>query len=375
MKSLRIAFVLACLVSAAALCRWADDAAACTDARVVAKDGSVVTGRTMEFGIDMQSRLIVQPRGAKLTSPAPGGKQGLTWEVKYGFVFLDALQTGKSVDGLNEAGLGIGALYLPNLGKYADVEPSRREYALSNLQFCAWALSRFATVDELRKEVQTVSVWGEPVAQLNDTVMPVHYVVHDASGKSIVLEWIDGKLSIYDNLVGVMTNCPSYDWHLTNLRNFSNLSPFNTPPLDIGGESFTQIGQGSGLIGLPGDPTPPSRFVCTALALKFSAPVNTDAEALVLVQKVINRVDIPRGLTRVKPDSTEGDYTQWAVFRDHTQRILYWRTYDNMSLRAVDLRKLDLTPGAPRRALPLDPDAGKVQFLSTDALPIDKAAD
>jgi hypothetical protein len=44
-----------------------------------------------------------------------------------------------------------------------------------------------------------------------------------------------------------------------------------------------------------------------------------------------------------------------------------------MSLRAVDLRKLDLTPGAPRRALPLDPDAGKAQFLSTDALPIDKA--
>src|SRR5262249_39872938 len=162
------------------------------------------------------------------------------------------------------------------------------------------------------------------------------------------------------------------DWHMTNLRNFAYLSPVNVQPLTIGGKSFPQIGQGSGLIGLPGDPTPPSRFVATALALKFATPVNNAADALVLAQKVINRVHIPPGLRRAPADSTEGDYTQWAVFRDHTNRVLYWRTYNDMTLRAVSLKDLDFAPGAPRKILSLGTDSTPAHFVAPTAFTADK---
>jgi choloylglycine hydrolase len=42
-----------------------------------------------------------------------------------------------------------------------------------------------------------------------------------------------------------MTNAPTYDWHTTNLRNYVNV-----PPIKMAGETFKQLGQGSGMLGL-----------------------------------------------------------------------------------------------------------------------------
>src|ERR1035438_9464972 len=98
-------------------------------------------------------------------------------------------------------------------------------------------------------------------AAFGTAFVPLHYVLHDAKGNSIVLEWVGGKLNIYDNTVGVMTNSPTYDWQMTNLRNYVSLSPDNAKPVTVNGVQYAANGQGSGLLGLPGDPTPPSRLV------------------------------------------------------------------------------------------------------------------
>ena len=98
----------------------------------------------------------------------------------------------------------------------------------------------------------------------------MHFVVHDRSGKSVVIEPTDKTLKIFDNPLGVMTNSPTFDWHMTNLRNYINLTVTNVPPIDLGGVTLAQFGQGSGLRGLPGDFTPPSRFV-RAVAFSQSA--------------------------------------------------------------------------------------------------------
>jgi hypothetical protein len=53
---------------------------------------------------------------------------------------------------------------------------------------------------------------------------PIHIAVHDTAGNNIVIEFIEGKVNVYDNPIGVMTNAPTFDWHLTNLRNYVNLA-------------------------------------------------------------------------------------------------------------------------------------------------------
>ena len=54
------------------------------------------------------------------------------------------------------------------------------------------------------------------------------------SGKSIVIEYVGGKLNVYDNPLGVITNSPAFDWHMTNLRNYINFSMTNVPPVKLG---------------------------------------------------------------------------------------------------------------------------------------------
>src|SRR5271167_3474477 len=100
------------------------------------------------------------PRGSRLQSPAPSGANGLSWTAKYGYVYLDAFH----IDGLNEAGLGFGALYLPGFAGYKTIAPADNAEAMSNLQLGAWALSQFATVDEVKAALPSILVWGEPLA-------------------------------------------------------------------------------------------------------------------------------------------------------------------------------------------------------------------
>ena len=89
----------------------------------------------------------------------------------------------------------------------------------------------------------------------------MHWAITDAAGKQIVVEYVGGSLHVYDAPLGVMTNSPSYDWHLTNLRNYINMRPVAWPDMKISGMVLKPIGMGSGMLGLPGDITPPSRFI------------------------------------------------------------------------------------------------------------------
>ena len=119
--------------------------------QVTAKDGNVMIGRTMEFGVDSHWKIAVVPRNMPFTSPAPGGKDGLAWKSKYGYVAVVGWGIDDMVsDGLNEAGLSFGGLwYEPGLN-YQDVTQGQEARALAQTMFGAWILGNFATVDEVK---------------------------------------------------------------------------------------------------------------------------------------------------------------------------------------------------------------------------------
>ena len=351
-------------------------ALACTDVRIVADDGSVMTVRTMEYELQLRSGLVITPRGHVGTSPAPSGAKGLTWKAKYGFAYVNAFGLPIALDGLNEAGLGFGALYLPGEASYQDVSAGDDRKVLSNAFFGNWILANFATVEEVRAALDEVVVWGEPVPLLG-SVLPLHYAVHDASGASLVIEYVKDGLHVYDNTVGVLTNSPTYDWQVTNLRNYVGLTAVNAAPEKIGNVTYAATGQGSGLHGLPGDVTPPSRFVNAATTLHLADKPKDAAGALTLAQHLIDRVDIPRGLVRnyfkVGPIGIPlKEFTQWTVFRDHTNRVYMFRTYDDTSLRALDLKEIDLSAGQPVRRMSMIGTKQAIEKLAIDRFTADK---
>ncbi len=340
-------------------------ALACTDVRLIAGDGSSMSVRTMEFAQDLGSALTIMPRGQNAVSPGPK-VNGLKWTSKYGYVGMTAFGMPLITDGMNEKGLGFGALYLPGETEYQSVASGDEAKALSNASFGNWVLGNFATVDEVRAAIGDVVVWGENVPQLG-SFAPLHYVVHDPDGKMLVIEYVGGKMKAYDG-VGVLTNSPTYDWHVQNLRNYVNLTPENAAPIKIGNVTYAGTGQGSGLKGLPGDPTPPSRFVMAAATAYLVDKPRDAKDALIVLQHLINRVDIPKGLVRDYTDGGKpmGDYTQWTTFRDHANKVYYWKTYNDPGLKAVDLKQLDFTQGQPTRTLSIAAARPTVQMISAD---------
>jgi choloylglycine hydrolase len=328
----------------------------CTDFLITAADKSAVNGRSMEFGVDLQSMLLVRAPGTKFQSLSPTGLNGLSWTVKYGYVGLTAYSDFPMVvDGLNTHGLSIGCLWLPG-STYQKVTNTSLALALED--FAGWVLGNFKDVDEVRLALTTgkVEVWeGTWLTKM----LPLHFPIHDARGQSIVVEFIDGKANVYSNPVAVLTNDPPFPQQLENLGGYSNLSPWDARPVEMGGQSFAPSGHGSGLRGMPGDSTPPARFVRAAYLKQFAQTPANAADACNLAFHILNDVDIPQGTSRslsLKTGKEEADYTQWAVVKDLTHTVLNVRMYGNMLVYSVDLKTLDFGKAAGKTfAVPTSP--------------------
>lgn len=316
----------------------------CTCFKIKAKDQTVVVGRTMEFGVDLQSKITVFPRGYKFQAVGPNNKPGHTWEGKYGFVGMNAMGLPVASDGVNEKGLYVGDLYIPGFVEYQKVPDGQENKALTQLDVAGYLLSTCASVGEAKDAMQAILVWAAPVQQLNNIVVPLHFPVHDAQGNSAVFEYVGGELKITDNPLGVLTNSPNFDWHLTNLRNFVNLSANNVPELKLDGDDVKQIGQGSGMIGLPGDATPPSRFVRAVAYTQSVLPSETAEDATNAVYHILNNFDIPKGFARGNEGGQQTyDYTSWLTMSDLTNKIYYYRSYTNLKYYKVPLQKVDFS--------------------------------
>jgi choloylglycine hydrolase len=329
---------------------------ACTDFRVLTKDGATIIGRSLEFGLDLKSHVVSTPRNTAFSSQAPDGSPALSWKSKYGYLYMDALNTPIVLDGMNEEGLSFEYLYLPGYTQYQTVPANGASHALPYYLFGNWILGNFKTVDEVRAALKNIVVFQQAIPGLpaNQT-FEVHAIIHDATGKELVVEFVKGQMMLHEG-VGVVTNGPTYEWQVNNLKNYLQLSPYTPQPITANGFTYSSNGQGSGMLGVPGDQSPPSRLVKTAAYLKFALPSNNAAEGVTLAEHVLNSVDIPLGVSRAKEANGQDsyDYTQWIVIKDLTNKVFYYRTYNDQTFHSVSLKQLDFSPNADALKMPID---------------------
>ena len=339
---------------------------ACTDVEILGQDGSLVIARSMEFSLDLKSNLRSSPRGRVFNQVAPDGKAALSWTAKFGYIFLDGQNVDASTDGMNEAGLSFEALYLPGETEYQALPAQKTNQGVGYINFGDWILSNFSTVAEVRQALPNIFVYSQQLPGMGTTVFPLHFSVYDRSGKGIIIEFIKGEMKIYDNTVGVLTNSPTYDWQVTNLRNYVNLSPMTPNPVVVGNRVYIATGQGSGMRGLPGDISPPSRFVKMSVMKSVTYPAKNRIEALNIAQHLLNNVDIPAGYVRgIENGQTVVETTQWVVFKDLINKVFYYRTYNDTALHAVNLTNIDFSPNAPRLKMPIASEQSIVDMTKT----------
>ncbi len=252
----------------------APTAEACTGIRLVAKDGTIIYARTMECGADLKSNLIVVPRGRPYAGTTPTGAPGLRWTTQYGFVGPNIYDQPYVCDGLNEKGLALGNFVFTGSVGYQKPDEDHAGRAIACYEVAVYLLGTCANVQEAIAALDAVRVCAVDMEPYN-YLGALHYIIHDAEGNCAVIEYVGGRLNVHRNPLGVITNAPTFDWHMTNLRNYIHLSAENAPPVVLAGETFAGFGQGTGMLGLPGDFTPPSRFIRAVVFTQVMLPSDT----------------------------------------------------------------------------------------------------
>ena len=299
------------LLGIAAVCGSTFQAVACTGISLTSRDGSYVQARTIEWarGV-LQSEYVIIPRGQQLTSFTPTGVNGLTFTAKYGVVGLAVVQKEFIAEGINEAGLSAGLFFFPHYGGYETYDAAQNQRTLADLQVTEWLLSQFSTIDEVKAALSSVRVVG-----LEKTAV-VHWRIGEPSGRQVVLEIVGGVPHFYENTVGVLTN----------------------------GITLQPTGGNSGFLGIPGDATPPSRFVRAAFYRGTAPQRATGFDTVQQCFHLLNNFDIPIGIEHSQGDIPDiPSATQWTSAIDLTNRKVYYKTAYNNSIRCIDLKAIDFS--------------------------------
>ncbi|MBX2890459.1 MAG: linear amide C-N hydrolase [Saprospiraceae bacterium] len=295
-----------------------NDASACT--RVVYKgpNGVVMTGRSMDFSIEIPANLWCFPRGMKRNGEV--GPNSFEWTSKYGSVVASSWDIA-TPDGMNEKGLVANLLWLVQ-SKYPAFDKNGDKKGLTIAAWAQYALDNFATVAEavetLKKEEFVVVTDFIPGT---DKFTTVHLSLSDATGDNAIFEYVDGKLIIHhDPSYTVMTNDPLFEQQLA----------INEYWQSVPGKEF-----------LPGTNKAADRFVRAHYYINAIPQTDNTRIAVASVFSVVRNVSVPYGI------STEGfpnlSTTQWRVVADQKNLVYYFETALTPNTFWVDLKKMNFS--------------------------------
>lgn len=338
----------------------------CTSLIYEDRNGGQYVGRTLELDVDEPYVIAYVPVGQDFSSEVEGHER-FEFTSKYPFLAVSSparMPTPAEpigprdlavVEGLNRAGVSCSVLAYPTSGG----EDRKSEMTTTLLQATdvgSWILSSFATVDEVRAGLERQPVFLTRIAMIGDLQFPFHIAVHDKLGKSIVIEWQKGVQSVYDNPVGVMTNGPDFQWHLTNLGNWTHLTNVDASSSRFGSLDVHQPDSGIATATLPGSNTSVGRFVRALFYAKFTEKAADSETAMLTLSRIMNNFDRPRGATVDLAAGAEGasfqgesrgdesapptEYTSWTNLSDLANSRFLLRTYDTFGYSSFDLAKL-----------------------------------
>lgn len=158
----------------------------------------------------------------------------------------------------------------------------------------------------------------------------------------------------YENPLGILTNAPPFEWQQINLSNYLNLQAVTPPSKLFGSMKLTPPGVGGGFLGIPGDWTPPSRFVRVANMCQCAQPASDAASGVNLAEHLLNAVDIPKGDIVTSSSPTKVEYTQFACIWDLTHCLGYYRSYDDLTLKMIDVNQLKQRQTSQPACLPFN---------------------
>lgn len=295
------------------------------------KAGDTYFGRNLDLEFSYTEEVTVTPRRFALNframPPVPS---------HYAMIGTAFIPEGMPLyyDATNEKGLSMAALNFP---EYAHYTSPTGERELAPFEVIPWVLSRCATVKEA-----TVLLNGLRIAAIDYSdafpVTPLHWLLADANS-AVAVEPLAEGLRVSDDPVGVLTNSPPLDYHLTRLADYTALTA-DTPPTRLGNVPLSLYSRGMGAVGLPGDWSSVSRFVRAAFVATHAVCGDDEAQGVSQMFHILQSVAHPRGVVRM-PDG-RCEITVYSSCCNTRTGTYYYQTYDG-SVHAVALSRAEIT--------------------------------
>lgn len=327
--------LIAIPVAVSALVGLAPAAEACSRVTWLGPNGTVITGRSMDWPYSFNAHLYAVPAGS--TQDGGGGVNSLTWTRKYGAVEVAGTLDPKGpingvFDGMNTTGLVANLLYLAE----ADFGPTPTDNRprLSLTGWVDYVLTSFGTVNEVVDAFTNPSIYIVPMNfGPNLAGHPtVHLSVSDASGDSAIIEYLDGKPVIHHGRqFQVMTNSPTYDQQLKLNAKWDDVDK-------------TQD--------LPGSIQSKDRFVRASYFLSKLPPTTDERQAVAGVFSVMRNVSVPWGVGDEQHPNIAPTY--WRSVADSTSKVYYFESTLSPNVVWLDLNKVPLGPGSGTRAVAVE---------------------
>jgi choloylglycine hydrolase len=305
----------------------AESAMACTRVLWAAPDGQVLVGRNQDWTEKANSSFRVYPRGIERTGAVAENPH--KWTSRYGSLVVSAYDMGTH-EGVNEKGLSAHALYLAVEAAFGERDPKLE--AIGIMQWVQYFLDNYATVAEAVEAQKSFNFQIEPLILPNGFPTLIHVSLSDKTGDSAVIEYIDGKAQIYhDKRFTVMTNEPTYDKQIENLKQYRT----------FGGDKP-----------LPGERTPTDRFVRAAYYANGLPKPASQGEAAAYMFSVIRNVSVPFGLG--DPERPNIASTIFRTVQDLTGQRYYFESTYAPNVVWIDYGKIDFSQGKPEMELKVE---------------------
>jgi len=302
----------------------------CTSIFTETDDTKHFLARTMDFPFPLEAVPIYLPRNFHQEL-----SNNHSLENKYGFVGsgrkLD--ETYIFADGINEEGLAIAELYLPGESVY-NKGPVDGKINIAPWEFINWVLGNFKTINELDSALNDVRLIEKKAPLINE-LPPLHFIIGDVEGNLIIIEPKGGKLEMQENPVGILTNTPTLDWHIENLRNYTNIRPNQFSQKKYGLHITEPSPPESGTLGIPGGYTPFQRFVRSAFIKEHIKKPENEDEMVSNAWKILNSVYIPKGI--IITDYEYDYHTQYVAGMSLETKTYYFTLYENDQINKIEI--------------------------------------
>ncbi len=306
----------------------------CTGVRFSDDKGNMYFGRNLDWSTPYGQKVVITPRGYKYKTAFLGENPKSPALIGMGII---AENTPLYFDCANENGLAIAGLNFPGYAKYETAEVDGKTNVAA-YEFPLWVALNFTNVDEAEKALKDVAIVAKPV---NDQypVSQLHWIIGDAK-RSIVVEYTERGMEIFENDVDILTNQPGYGWHKENLRNYMNLFPQMPKEVKWEKAKMTAFGSGSLMRGLPGGFYSTDRFIRVAY-LNTHYPVQSDEATN--VSRLFHTLT---GVAMIDGGAQMGDgayeKTIYTGGYSTATQTYYYSTYEDPAIQSVAMKDHDL---------------------------------